>query len=666
MGQTPEQQKAILDKVNRIPGLSNIQHVVFLVKENRSFDNMFSHWTDDPNHTTINTASSGKISTGQTIALQDLPDAVSHDICHGWGCFVQAIDNGKMDGFDLQNVGAPCNMNGDYECYGRQTAAQMAPYFTYGEQFAFGDNYYTSIKTATTPNHLYTVAAQSAGVITNAPFGCDSPPNDELAVVDPNGNLSTQYPCVDMLTLMDELQAAGVSWRYYVDTMIPFNAMQLISHLRYGPLWVNNVPDGNFIPDVQNGNLPQVSWLEATGEATDHPPYSLCFGENYTVNAINAIMSSTQYWTSEPTAIFITWDDSGGWYDKVPPPVLDQYGLGNRAPFIVISPYTPDANPAGSVSHVQYEHSSVLRFVEDLFNLPNLTNRDSVSNQLAADPALFNFNQTPRAALPPMPLQACVPNSTNNLPFYQAQQVGVPSPVQTVTLRNFSTTTTLKFTSITITGDSEFTQTNTCANGVLPLHNESPTNCTVNVTFTPTSGGNKAATLTLVDNDASSPQKIALTAIGTNLTLSPSLLTFPTQLVFMSGSAQSATLTNSGTAPVTISNVQASGDFTQNNNCSTLAAGGGSCTITVVFMPTVAGTRYGSVTITSTDAGGAQVLNLSGMGTQVSLNPSTLTFNSQAHWHGERSSNGYPHQLGKHRVNAGESQLRVACDHAHR
>src|SRR5512143_2174474 len=83
MGQTPEQSQAILDKVNRIPGLSNIKHVVFLVKENRSFDNMFSHWTDDPNHTTINTAFQGQISTGQIIPLQDLPDAVSHDICHG-------------------------------------------------------------------------------------------------------------------------------------------------------------------------------------------------------------------------------------------------------------------------------------------------------------------------------------------------------------------------------------------------------------------------------------------------------------------------------------------------------------------------------------------------------------------------------------------------------
>src|ERR1700690_4256885 len=108
MGQSAEQSQAILDKVNKIPGLSNIKHVVFIVKENRSFDNMFSHWNDAGlNHTPANVATQGQLSTGQILPLQDLPDAVSHDICHGWGCFILAIDNGKMDGFDLQIVGAP-------------------------------------------------------------------------------------------------------------------------------------------------------------------------------------------------------------------------------------------------------------------------------------------------------------------------------------------------------------------------------------------------------------------------------------------------------------------------------------------------------------------------------------------------------------------------------
>ncbi len=313
-GQSAEQSSAILDRVSKIPGLSNIKHVVFIVRENRSFDNMFGHQFPGANG-----ASQGLASTGQVIQLQHLPDAMEHDICHGWGCFLQAIDHGKMDGFDLINVGAPCNMNGDYECYGQQWQSDIPNYWTYATDFSLADNYFTSNLASTSPNHLYTVAAQSAGMITNAPDGCDSPPNDEIAVLDPNGNLTTMFPCLDMPTMMDELQAAGVSWRYYADTKIPFNSMELISHLRFGPLWVNNVTDNTFLQDVQNGNLQQVSWLMATGEATDHPPYSICFGENYTVNAVNAIMNS-QYWSQDPTAIIIVWDDPAGLYDHVAPP----------------------------------------------------------------------------------------------------------------------------------------------------------------------------------------------------------------------------------------------------------------------------------------------------------------------------------------------------------
>jgi len=622
MAQTAEQQAAILGRVNRIPGLSNIQHVVFIVRENRSFDSMFGKGFPGANG-----ATQGVTSTGQVLQLQHLPDAMEHDICHGWGCFKQAIDNGKMDGFDLITVGAPCNMNGDYECYGQQWQSDIPNYWTLATDFALADNYFTSNLASTSPNHLYTVAAQSAGMITNAPAGCDSPPNDVIAVLDGNGNLSTMFPCLDMPTMMDELQAAGVTWRYYADTKIPFNSMELISHLRFGPLWVNNVPDNNFVTDVQNGDLQQVSWLMATGEATDHPPYSICFGENYAVNAVNTILNS-KYWTTEPTAIFIVWDDPAGLYDHVPPPNVDQYGLSMRAPMIVISPYTPQASAGNNVTHVQYEHSSVLTFIEDLFGVAPLTNRDANANHMASDPILFDFNQGLRS-YSPLTLRSCVPNSTTALTFYQAQPVGTPSPVNTVTMRNFSATK-LTFSTIQITGSSEFTQTNTCAAGVGGLKNESPLNCTINVTFTPSSTGTRTATLTINDSDPSSPQIVTLTGVGTNVTLNPTLLSFGTQQVFTSGAAQMATLTNGGTTPISISSIQASGDFSQTNNCGSTLGAGGSCTITAVFLPTTTGTRYGTVTITDTDGASPHILNLTGTGTQVTLNPNTLVFNSQA------------------------------------
>jgi|GEM_PF-170058 len=604
-------------------GLSNIKHVVFIVRENRSFDSMFGTF---PN---ANGATSGVTSTGQVLQLQHLPDAMAHDICHGWGCFIQAIDYGKMDGFDLLTTGAPCNMNGDYECYGQQWQIDIPNYWTYATDFALGDNFFTSNKASTTPNHLYTVAAQSAGIITNAPAGCDSPPNALLGVLDANGNFTSKYPCIDLTTTMDQLQAAGVSWRYYAATLIPFNSMELISHLRYGPLWPNNVNDSQFITDVSGGNLPSVSWLMATGEATDHPPYSICFGENYTVNAVNAIMNSTKYWTQEPTAIFIVWDDPAGLYDHVPPPQLDQFGLSMRSPLLVISPYTPKGSNGSNVTHVQYEHSSVLTFIEDLFGISPLTQRDgSQANHMSADPVLFDFNQSLRSPEPLTP-RTCSPASTTNLTFYQAQPVGTPSPVSTVTMRNF-TKVKLNFSTIQIAGSSEFTQTNTCAAGVGPLINESPLHCLINITFTPNGTGVRTATMTINDTDVNSPQTVTLTGMGTNLTLNPTLLSYGTQNLFMSGGSQSATLTNSGTSAVTISNIAASGDYTPSTTCGSTLSAGSSCTVSAVFTPTATGTRYGSITITSSDGASPHVLSLTGVGTQVSINPTTLNFGNQA------------------------------------
>lgn len=621
--QSEQSSSAVLNAVSKIPGLSNIKHVVFIVRENRSFDSMFGR-----NFPGANGATQGLASTGQVIQLQHYPDAMQHDICHGWGCFVTAIDHGKMDGFDQINVSPACNINGDYECYGQQWQSDIPNYWQLATDFALADNYFTSNLASTSPNHLYTIAAQSGGMITNAPDGCDSPTNIDVAILDANGNLTTQFPCLDMPTMMDELQAANVTWRYYADTKIPFNSMELISHLRYGPLWPNNVSDGQFVPDVQNGNLPQVSWLMATGEATDHPPYSICFGENYTVNAVNAILNS-KYWTTEPTAIFIVWDDPAGIYDHVAPPRIDQYGLDMRAPMIVISPYTPDSGAGNSVTHVQYEHSAVLTFMEDLFNLQPLTNRDKNANHMALDPVLFNFNQGLRS-YPPLNLRQCVPNSTNNLTFYLPQPVGTPSTVNTVTMRNFSKTSTLTFSSVKITGNPDFTETNTCANGVSPLLNESPFNCTINVTYTPSTTGPETATLTITDSDASSPQTVILNGVGTNVTLNPTLLNFGSQRVFMSGTAQMATLTNGGSTPISISSIQASGDYTQTNNCGSSLGPLSSCTITATFMPTVTGTRYGTVTVTDSDGASPHVLQLTGMGTLVSLTPNVLSFGNRA------------------------------------
>ena len=148
------------------------------------------------------------------------------------------------------------------------------------------------------------------------------------------------------------------------------------------------VSDAQFAEDAKNGNLPAVSWL-VTGEANEHPPRSVCKGENWTVRQLNALMQGPD-WSS--TAVFITWDDFGGFYDHVPPPSVSTYGLGPRVPLIIISPYAKK----GYVSHMQYEFSSFLKFAETRFGLLPLGNRDLRANDMLDS---FDFDQQPQQSL---------------------------------------------------------------------------------------------------------------------------------------------------------------------------------------------------------------------------------------------------------------------------
>jgi phospholipase C len=132
-----------------------------------------------------------------------------------------------------------------------------------------------------------------------------------------------------------------------------------------------------------------VSWLLPPGEYSEHPPGSMCEGENWTASVLNAVMQGPD-WNS--TAVFVTWDDFGGFYDHVAPPQVDQFGLGPRVPLLIISPYAK----AGYVSHTVYEHTSVLKFIETRYGLKALTSRDAAANNMLDS---FNFAQAPQAPL---------------------------------------------------------------------------------------------------------------------------------------------------------------------------------------------------------------------------------------------------------------------------
>lgn len=371
-----------------VQGLEKIQHFVFMVKENRTFDNYFGTFPGADGATT------GTISTGQIIPLGKTPDRTSQDICHTWQCALTAIDGGKMDGFN--------KIQGAFEkgvdvSYTQMSETDIPNYFTYAANFTLADHMFSSLHGPSFPNHLYTVAAQSGNVIDNPGakiWGCDAPGTITVPILKPDGTIGNSFPCFNFQTLADRLEDAGITWSYYAPSSgqpgYAWSALDAIKHIRMSNLWSEHVlPYSQFVTDAAAGKLPAVSWIVQPENVSEHPPESTCKGENWTVEQINAVMQGADWQT---TAIFLTWDDFGGFYDHVPPPTIDGFGLGPRVPLLIISPYAR----SGFISHTQYEFSSFLKIVEERFGLQTLTARDKAANDMTDS---FDFTQTPSSPL---------------------------------------------------------------------------------------------------------------------------------------------------------------------------------------------------------------------------------------------------------------------------
>jgi phospholipase C len=616
-----------------------IQHIVFIVKENRSFDHVFGQFPPPPGQT-VDGATSGLISTGQLLPLKRAPDRQPRDFCHTWNCNILAMDGGRMDKWDV-TVGDPtfaCNLNADYGCYTQYTSADIPNYWSLASNFVLSDHTYSSIHATSVPNHVYTVAATSNGIIgephlpgesLKGETGCKSDPGSLVNVLTANGDIATPFPCFDFNTITDSLDnnppgnGGPISWRYYSPVNSSFNPLEVINHIRNTSKWDNVVLDTQFVNDAQSGNLPAVSWVVTSGAYSEHPPWSMCVGENWTVSLVNAIMQNPTLWAN--TAIFIYWDDNGGFFDHSPPPWVDQFGLGPRVPMIIVSPY---AKP-GYISHTVYEFSSMIKFIEEVFGVAGLNGRD-VDPRTNSVMDAFDFSQQPLSPIN-LPPRSCSPISSTTLNF-PAQQVGTSSPAKTVNITNYGSDP-LAITSICVNGsdcrnNSDFSQNNDCPAN-LPPPQPAVQLCTINITFHPAATGVRTGSLTIFDSDPSSPQTVTLIGAGTNVSLSPNLLTFGT-LLLSQNKVLTATLKNQGSSSISISSIVAAGDYSQNNNCGSSLGAGSSCTITVTFSPTVAGTRYGTVTITDSDAASPQVLNLTGIGTALVLSPGSLSFPTTA------------------------------------
>lgn len=395
-----------------------IQHVVLIVKENRSFDNYFGTYSG------ANGTTTAKISNGTTIPLGHMPDPATHDMGHEWLHAHNDIDGGKMDRFDQE---FDCSVNGDNLCLTQLYQADIPNYWSYAQTYELADAAFSNIASGSYPAHLDLVAGTSLNTIDNpdsslpAQWGCDASADTTVASMDPTTYIvNAVFPCFTATTMGNLADTAGVSWKAYTaldstQSGYIYNPFRSFSSIYDGADWGTKVVNyGQFITDAQAGNLPAISWLTPPSEETDHPPDSACVGENWTVQQINAIMQGpSSQWNS--TVIILLWDDWGGLYDHVAPPYRDQFGLGLRVPFIIISPYA-----IHHVYHTEIEFASVLRFMEETFSLPSLGTADAVANDLQN---AFNFRQTPLAPLV-LTQRTCAPRTAPLLKAHDDDEDG--------------------------------------------------------------------------------------------------------------------------------------------------------------------------------------------------------------------------------------------------
>ena len=409
---TPTSRQPLPDHATQLRlARQKITKIVFLVKENRTFDTLFGLYPGADGATT------GKLCDGTTVPLtqghDDSPGA-KHSFLTG----IQVIDGGKMDCFD-QTEGAQGGIP-----YIQYHGDQIPNYWAYAKHFTLGDRFFSSAYGPTFVEHFWIVAASTNRYLSNE-HGyqagddqirggyCDDPTErmDSFPLMTPaqtktvygleqRADISTiesdwiiqRWPCRDIKVVPDLLQNAGISWKYYLEQRPIWDVMGTIPHIRYGPMWNDIVGNETFLSDLQAGKMPDVSWLLPPITLSDHPDYgTLCNGENWTVNTVNAIMQSPEW---AHTAIFLTWDDYGGFYDHVPPPHEDIYGDGPRVPLLLISPYARQ----GHIFHETSDFSSVLRFIEEMHSLPSLGRRDATANDLLD---AFDFRQKP---IPPLVL----------------------------------------------------------------------------------------------------------------------------------------------------------------------------------------------------------------------------------------------------------------------
>jgi len=390
--------------------LKDIQHVVILIQENRSFDHYFGTYRGvtgfaDPNALPGVFAQSGYSGAPNGLYPFHLDTfhngECTNDINHSWAPQHAYWDNGAMDGFVREHVAVDGAANGPLTM-GYYTRADLSFYYALADAFTLCDNYHCSVIGPTDPNRLYSMSA------TLGPSGAQGGP-----ILSTSATRVERFGTLTWTTMPEQLQARGISWKVYgsPDGNYGDNVLPYFKQYQSNPTLAANalVPTypGSFQQDVALGTLPQVSWILAPLLASEHPPAPEEYGEVVAANVLNTLVSNPSLWAK--TALFITHDENGGFFDHVQPPVAPSgtpgeyltvsplpsdaggvagpIGLGFRVPLLIASPFAR----GGLVSNGTFDHTSLLRFLETRFGaeVPNLSAwRRSVTGDLTR---AFNF-----------------------------------------------------------------------------------------------------------------------------------------------------------------------------------------------------------------------------------------------------------------------------------
>jgi phospholipase C len=379
-----------------------IKRVIYLMLENRSFDNIYGRFPGSAG-TTVG------VKFGQEVPLMPSPHWLPGDLPHDRAAHLNDVNGGAYDGFGQGQFGDPW-------AYTSFEKDMIPTYWSLAQDYVLCDNFFASVGGPSYPNHFFFVAGQSGGAIDNPEnievridgpnkrfksWGCDAVGDNVFVLVkDEQGNLTKHDACFDFPSVPEQLEQAGVSWAYYSASEYQsgyfWNALNGISGVFHTDLWRPGDtirPVDRIVRDIEAGALPSVTWITPRFELSDHPPQSTCFAQDWLAGIVNAVIESDAW---EHTALFVTWDEWGGLYDHVPPPEVDDLGLGFRVPTLVVSPYAKK----GYVDDAEGEFSTPLKFIEDNWGLPYLTSRIERTHNFEH---VFNFARNPRTDARPIP-----------------------------------------------------------------------------------------------------------------------------------------------------------------------------------------------------------------------------------------------------------------------